>query len=51
MTAHLGEAGEDQAIDRLIDHIEILIERLGAGHVGIGTDLQAGWRKSLLRWP
>jgi membrane dipeptidase len=38
----LGDAGDEQAIDRLIDHIDVLIERLGPGHVGIGTDLQAG---------
>ena len=38
----LGDADEDQAFDRLVDHIEVLVERLGPDHVGIGTDLQAG---------
>jgi len=36
--------GEDEGsgVDRLIDHIDVLVERLGSKHVGIGTDLQAG---------
>lgn len=38
----LGDAAEGEAIDRLIDHIDVLVERLGPDHVGIGTDLQAG---------
>jgi microsomal dipeptidase-like Zn-dependent dipeptidase/photosystem II stability/assembly factor-like uncharacterized protein len=38
--------GEDdgRGIDRLIDHIDVLVEILGTDHVGIGTDLQAGGR-------
>ncbi len=41
--ALVGDGGEDvDAVDRLIDHIDYLVERLGAHHVGIGTDLQAG---------
>lgn len=38
----LGGRGEQAAIDLLVDHIEVLIERLGVDHVGIGSDLQAG---------
>jgi membrane dipeptidase len=37
-----GDLPEEKAIDRLVDHIEVLVERLGPDHVGIGTDLQAG---------
>ena len=37
-----GDLPEEKAFDRLVDHIEVLVERLGPQHVGIGTDLQAG---------
>jgi membrane dipeptidase len=33
---------EEDAIDRLVDTIEVLVARLGPDQVGIGTDLQAG---------
>ena len=35
---------EERGVDRLIDHIDVLVERLGTEHVGLGTDLQAGGR-------
>lgn len=35
---------ESDAIGLLVDHIEVLIERLGEERVGIGSDLQAGGR-------
>jgi len=38
----VGSHPEEDAIDRLVDHIEVLVTRLGPDHVGIGTDLQAG---------
>jgi membrane dipeptidase len=38
----VGGHSEEDAIDRLVDHIEVLVARLGPDHVGIGTDLQAG---------
>ncbi len=38
--------GEDEGrgVERLVDHIDVLVKRLGSEHVGIGTDLQAGGR-------
>jgi len=38
----LRDHSEEDAIGRLVDHIEVLVARLGPHHVGIGTDLQAG---------
>ena len=38
----LAGAPDEEALDRLIAHIEVLIKRLGPGRIGIGTDLQKG---------
>lgn len=40
----LGDAPDDEALGRLVAHIEVLVERLGEDRVGIGTDLQAAGR-------
>jgi len=40
----LGGGPDEGAIDLLVDHIEVLVEQLGADHVGIGSDLQAAGR-------
>lgn len=40
----LGGRPDEAAIELLVDHIEVLVERLGADHVGIGSDLQAAGR-------
>ena len=40
----LAGAPDDEALDRLVRHIEALVQRLGENCVGIGTDLQAGGR-------
>ncbi|MBI4917162.1 MAG: membrane dipeptidase [Acidobacteria bacterium] len=40
----LSGAPDDEALGRLVGHIEALVQRLGEDRVGIGTDLQAGGR-------
>jgi membrane dipeptidase len=40
----LGGAPDEEAIERLARHIEVLVQRLGEDHVGIGTDSQAAGR-------
>ena len=40
----LGGAPDDEALERLVKNIEVLVERLGEDRVGIGTDLQAAGR-------
>lgn len=38
----LGDGPDAAAVDRLVEQIDVLVRRLGADHVGIGTDLQRG---------
>jgi microsomal dipeptidase-like Zn-dependent dipeptidase len=40
----LGGAPDDEALERLVRQIEVLVQSLGEDHVGIGTDLQAEGR-------
>jgi membrane dipeptidase len=38
----LGNAEDDHAVPMLVEHVRVLVDRLGPDRVGIGTDLQAG---------